>query len=74
MANCESVRKGSPRRDYARQVAADKAYKLLKKYGIRPTRYRLGHWHELAQVLFGSVQADLFDYIERPSLGRLIVG
>jgi hypothetical protein len=59
------VKKGAPRQSIARMVAVSQAYQLLEKYGDRPTRYRDGPWHELARVLFGNEQADLFDYIEQ---------
>jgi len=59
------VREGSPRPSWARIVAIDNAYRLLKKYGKKPTRSRDGLWHTLARVLFGDEQADLFDLLER---------
>jgi len=59
------VREGSPRPSWARIVAIDNAYRLLKKYGKKPTRSRDGLWHTLVRVLFGDEQADLFDLLER---------
>jgi hypothetical protein len=61
----QRVRKGSPRPSWARIVAIDNAYRLLKRYGKKPTRSRDGHWHKLARVLFGKEQADLFDLLKR---------
>ena len=59
------VRKGSPLPSWARIVAIDNAYRLLKKYGKKPTRSRDGLWHKLARVLLGKEQADLFDLLKR---------
>jgi hypothetical protein len=63
------VRKGSPPQSYARIVAVDNAYLLLRRYGKKPTLYRYGRWNDLAKELLGK-QADLFDYL-KPRLERL---
>jgi hypothetical protein len=61
----QRVRKGSPRPNWARIVAIDNAYRLLKKYGKKTTRSRDGLWHKLARVLLRNEQADLFDLLKR---------
>jgi len=68
------ARKGGPRKKHSRRYAVQRARWLLEKYGNRPpTRDRLGKWHELARVLFGNEEADLFDYIEDDHRARLRV-
>jgi len=61
----QRVRKGSPRPSWARIVAIDNAYRLLRRYGKKPTRSRDGLWHKLATVLFRDERADLFDLLKR---------
>jgi hypothetical protein len=58
------VRKGARKFSNARLYAVHQANLLLTKYGKQPTLYRDGPWHELARVLYGSEQADLFDHME----------
>jgi len=66
VADCigKNMRKGAPKYNHLRYAAVERAYMLLTKYSKqRPTRYREGHWHQLAKVLFGDQRADLFDYV-----------
>jgi len=60
----QHVRKGSPRPSWERIVAVYNAYRLLRKYGKKPTRSREGIWHRLAKVLLRKEQADLFDLLK----------
>ena len=57
-------KKGARPYNEVRAVAVWKAHTLLTEYSKPPTLYREGDWHELARVLFGDEQADLFDYME----------
>jgi hypothetical protein len=68
--NKKRARKASRPLSYARIAAVDAAYLLLRRYGKRPTRSREGDWINLARVLFGNEQADLFDYL-KPRLERI---
>jgi hypothetical protein len=59
-------RHGSRRLRKSKQIAAIYAYALLVKFGTRPPGLtRNGTWHRLATILYGSEQADLFDYLRR---------
>ena len=58
------MKKGARKFSNKRLYAIAEAHFLLKKYGKRPRRYREGAWHELARMLFGNDQADLFDQME----------
>jgi hypothetical protein len=60
-----AVTKGAPRYNNVRAAAVAKAQLLLREYSKEPGRSREGPWHELARVLFGNTDADLFDYIEQ---------
>jgi hypothetical protein len=66
------LRHGSRRLKRSKQFAAIYAYALLLKYRTGPPGLtRDGTWHRLATILYGSEQADLFDYLRRftkPSL------
>jgi hypothetical protein len=53
--------KGSPTRGVARTTAVDDAIILLKRYGKRPTLYRV---HKLAKLLLGNERADLRKYLK----------
>lgn len=57
-------RKGTRKFSNARLYAVHQAYLLLAKYSKQPMLYRNGPWHDLAKVLYGNEQADLFDHIE----------
>jgi hypothetical protein len=59
--------KGSPTRGQARTAAVGDAIILLKRYGRRPTLYRV---HKLAKMLLGNERADLRKYL-RPQLVAL---
>jgi hypothetical protein len=59
---------GSKPRSYARQHAADSAHRLLYNFGDHhPTLTREGHWQELATILYGDQNADLYDYLQTSS-------
>jgi hypothetical protein len=60
------AQKGKPRRSEIRETAVHQAHELLRGFGSKgPSLYRDGAWHNLAKVLFGNDDADLFDYLER---------
>jgi hypothetical protein len=62
------VQKGRPPRSKIREAAVHQAHELLCGFGSkRPSLYRDGAWHNLAKVLFGNEDADLFGYLERHS-------
>jgi hypothetical protein len=65
-----AVKKGAPRYNEVRADAVGRAHELLTKYRKRPGLSRVGPWHELAGVLLGDRDADLFDYMKKlPQVG-----
>jgi hypothetical protein len=68
MLNNTVAQKGKPRRSETKEAAVHQAHELLRRFGSKqPSLYRDGAWHNLAKVLFGNEDADLFDYLERHS-------
>ena len=59
------MRPGSSRVSLAKFNAVHFAYHLLANFGKGPPGLsREGPWHRLAGILFGDVNADLFEYLE----------
>jgi hypothetical protein len=64
LANRLRARPGGHRKKAAKQVAVHVAHRLLTNFGSHPPKHtRGGAWEELAAILYGERDADLFDYL-----------